>query len=702
MSFETGYAANEFELQEKLNAFIMSIDGWTKVSQIDTFDSVYFSSGEDGYKDIYIRIVAGLTEDPAPYGLSQKDLGDGYTGYVNFFVYQYFPDDGDGYDGYGQAGQYGPYLYWFNGENEYDLYHNRIMSDNNWKFVNHIANTNSPDEQQDIFEWYDGALNECDAEFDGKRYWYYWTNSSGFLRFDIASESADILWQSLSGQTIFSGLQYWVDPETRKEYVWYMKGDRYSSANMSNGEADPSIIASELKRWNVEEGVAQFGFSGPEWSGDRDFNYGSLIIGHNNLYCFRGNGYAEWAKYHIPSDTWVNLDDMPENFYMNDGVMWLDKKISEFNYHRIYWSSQNDQIIYYINIDENSGMPIGNWTSAGNVPVASTRGPKVFHNNRNRFFYHPGIGPNVRKLYYSDITSGILSWTGHNGGADYLPNISASNSTFTYMDGYLSKVKVSLEDRTQYWFIGNKDRILIVTKTDNEYNYCYAGTFSQYSPSVPHALTTADIYAGSSVEVPINVLKGEFEVGQRMFIADVTDRGGGWYKGELENIPRLFKAMEMFEISDVNPGISITISSLKNNYPSGSRIAYDPQPVGVTLGDLDRVQMLNCINTVNTIGSIDMAENIAKLQTVSDEIVNASGGASRRNTYALWPINIVNSDTDAASSGTEARGCLIGVFAVSNTGDLSSEDTIAVGSNSYMIFDVPGSSSFLYAFGPLT
>lgn len=713
MAFETGYAANEFELQQKLNAFIMSIDGWTKVSQISPCDAVYFSSGTDGFKDIYIRAVAGQTEDPIPFGGSQKDFGDGYVGYLNFFAYQYFPEDGDAYDGYGQAGQLGPLLYWFCGDDEYDVYHNRIATDGNyatWKWINYAGRKYPPGEDTDWWYYYAGALAHCNATFDGRRYWYYWAigggGGSAFFRFDLTREATDILINMVEGNKYFCGLAYWVDPDTRQEYIWYYKNDQTGAYNLDDGSADPVNTAAQLMRWDISAGVGQYGFSGPVWpdTGDRHADYGDLIWdGHNHLYVFRGTNKPHWAKYHIPSDTWTNLIDLPVNSYNKDSMCWLDKKISGFDYHRIYWPSYNNNRIYYINIDENNGMPVGGWSYINPPTTYVYQNSKLFHNRRNRFFFYPGYdATHGRELWYGDITAGTPSWVLNKSSSTYMPTDGTfSNSTFAYVDGYMSRVRTSLYDRTQYWFMGNKDRILVLTKADGIYSYCYMGTFSPYASTVPHALTTTDIYAGNNVEVSVNVLKGEFEVGQRMFIADVTDRGGGEYTGQLENITRLFKPMEMFEIAAVDPGVSITISSLKNNYPAGSRIAFDPQPVGISLEGLDRIQLLNHINTHSPIGSIDMGENIAKLQTVKDAIVNASGGDERRGTYALWPVNIINGGTDAASSGTEARGGLIGVFAVSSTGDLSSEDIITVGTNQYMVFEVASAATFLYAFGPI-
>lgn len=703
MAFQTGYAANEFELQQKLDAFILSISGWTKISQIDTFDSVYFSSGQDGLKDIYIRTRAGVVGDTPMYAGTQRDFGDGYSGYLNFFAYQYFPEGGDGYDGYGEAGKYGPALHWCVGRDYNVLYLNTIGIDDQWTYTNAISNLNPPGEPADYSGYAAQLMDYCGGDFDGNRYWYYHTASNGFFRFDVAREAAEVLIQAWEGNRVFGGIRCWVDPRNRKEYVWYMKESSGSANNLLDGSRSPQIPANQLQRWNVDAAVAEFGFSGPVWTTGANGSYGDLTSdGHDNLYCFYGSSSKEWAKYHIPTDTWVNLVDLPVNFGQLDSAEFLDKKISGFAHHRLYWANQTGGVIYYVNLDENSGMPVGSWQSAGSTPVYANIACSVFHNFNNMFYFYPGQGSNGRCLYRAPMEDGTLTWTLHKGSTTYLPTDGQTfNSTFAYLDEYKSRVRTSLRDVTQYWFMGNKERIMVLTKSDGKYSFCYVGSVKQHTLTTPFAITTSGISAGTDVVVPINIIRGEFSVGQQLFISDVTDEGGIEYTSTLENITRKYKATEVFTISDVDPGVSITISSINNNYPAGSKIAYDPQPVGVTLDGLDRIQMLNCINNVADTGSIDMAENMARLQTVEEDIVNASGGDERRGGYALWPVNAVNGGSDAGSSGTELRGSLIGVFAVSNTGDLSSEDTVTVGTNTYMVFDVPSGAGFAYAFGPI-
>lgn len=707
MSFETGYASNEFDLQQKLNAFILSIDGWTKISQPDVFDSVYFSAGTESINDIYIRTVAGLSEMASQYGGNQKDLGDGYVGFLNFFAYQYFPSDGDGYDGYGEAGKLGPLLYHLLGFDNYKLYSQRIAHASGANsHIDMVSDVVAGDSSGNRVQYYSMPMLYNNAAFDGKKYFYFWTTNSGFYRWDISKEYVDILIQQVEESINYVGLTCYTDPKTRKEYVWYLKDDG-DIGNRDDGTRDPISIGKQLQRWSVDAGVLETGFAGPPWpdTGNRESLGGDIIWdGHDHLYAFRGTDGSgttnDWAKYRISTDTWTLLVDLPTTQNSAEGMTWLDQRVSGFDYHRIYWVSNQTDTIYYINIDGDTGDPVGSWTSAGSTPAApGAYGSQVVHNNVNRWFY--SRGSSNRDLYYADIDEGTLSWTLES--STYFPNSSSRNNTLAYVDGYAARVRTSLYERTQYWFIGDADRIIVVSKDGNRYSFCYMGAINPYSSTALHAVTTAPVYAGLNVEIPLSIVKGEFEVGQKVSIADATETssGAGEITGEVENITRKFKPMEVMTTTNVVPGVSITVSQLKNSYPIGSRIAFDPQPVGITLNGIDKIQMLNTINTVNESGGWDMAENLAKLDTVSSAVVDASGNDARRNSYALWPIIILNTGNEAAFSGEELRGSLLGVFAVSSSGSIATGDTIIVGTNTYMVFEVDTSRSYLYVFGPV-
>jgi len=726
MAFETGSAANEFELQEKLNSFVLSISGWSKVSQSGDFDSVYFSQGEDGYKDIYIRSAGGQVEPP--YSGSQRDLGDGYTGYLNFFTYQFFPEGGDGYDGYGEAGKFGPMLIYgvgrFTNALYYQAFSQQGSGSSDARRWTRLRNINV--DVDGVSVGTDVSLI-MDPAWDGRDNLYYTTgNVASFSKYNFGGEFASVL---QFNPDISSGdaIVYYEDRVTRKRYIYMLVGGAPTTIRASTAEEQisPDFSGLQMRRWDLDDGVWEFGIEGIEWpsvSGSFDSSPGPFIWdGMDNLYLIRARSTTtDWARYNIPTDSWIIFTSespptnaphadyrspaLPAVAVTNQTLVWLDKNISGFSNHRLYTSitAGAASAVYYVDIDGDTKLPVGSWTSAGLTPTPLVDdGNFLLHNNRNRWYFYKGSTFTDLEVYSADMTDGTLSWSSID--ADYLPTPApgTNRTSAIYSDGYASRVRTSLYDSTTYWFFGSKDHITVVTKSDDKYSFCYMGAISPHASTSPAAKTVTDILPGTNEEIQITDIRGEFIIGQRMYISDVVDGGGGTETGDVENIPRNFMPTEFFTITDVSPGVSITVDQINNRYSAGSRIGLDPQPVGITMDGFDKIQMLNSINTFDSSGGFSMALNIAKLETVKESVVNASGGDARRNLYALWPINILNSEAnDTSLSGEEARGSLIGVFATSGTGTLVTEDTISVGENTYITFDVSTSKNFRYVFGP--
>lgn len=713
MTFETGLAANEFELQEKLNAFILSTDGWRKISQASEFESVYYSAGEDGYKDIYVKTRAGVTDIPTPAG-GQKDFGDGYSGYLNFFVYQFYPEGGDGYDGYGEAGKFGPYFAYGATSSE-TMYLQRVSvqssSNRKWGTAGGTGGMRTMLYGEDLPTGYSisDPFSEHSLVFDGGQYVYFY-GAAGYFAYDLGNEGSKILspYLSIGRSNDYGDLVYSVDAKTRKGYFWDSASTNDYTDNVGSF-MNPFFRAWGFRRWNIGSELTECGFNLPTWQEQAGSNYYSkysrlIWDGHNHLYMIRGENRdddtKEWAKYHIPTATWTILSPefpiaRPKNF------VWLDKRVSGFQYHRIYILTTSG--IYYINIDENSGITVGSWVYASANPDSVYDESQIFHNNRNRWYYfvYPSATTNSREMYMAEMTPGTLSWSLVD--SNYWPADASGDTAIMHLDGYTSRVRTSIKDATEYWFFGSRDHITVMTQADGESSYCYMGAIDSLAvtPISPHGTTTSRVYAGTSVEIPMSTQKGEFIIGNKMMIADVVDGGGGEQIGDVEGIARKFMPAEQFTIIHVNPGVSITADEIKQNYSAGSKVAYDPQPVGITLGNMNKIQMLNHINTIDDAASFDMAENIAYMVTVNNEIVNASGNDDRRNGIILWPVMVSKSGYTASFSGAEVRGVLRGMYAVSGTAGFSDGDTIVVGDNVFKIFDTNNAKGYMYAFGPI-
>lgn len=726
MAYETGYAANECELQEKVDVFLRGI-GWQVRTQIGTFDKVYYSTGEDGYNDIYIRSRAQVSQPlrgSPNAGGKQMDMGDGYSGYLNFFAYQYFPETADGYDGYGEAGLFGPRLYWFRGSSSDAVYYQNIFSQDignrKWKLIGYQTASLTRDKTS--------PMSYGRGAFDGVR--NYYSSASSVFRFnhyDIHNNTADFITETgPASPTSYPANLVWVlDKSTRKEYMYFTLS-AYGTHTIS--DIAPDIISADMRRIDLSTGMIQSGFNGPSQVWDFDVTYGykseyshMLWDGGNFMYCMRNQWPASnnIAKYAFETNQWNRLPDLPYNSETRNPLLFLDKSLTGAAHNRLYviLSAPIASTLFYLDLDDDSGDAIGIWTSLGAMPEQFNpfAGGVFTTNGMNRIYYIPGGSTN---FYYADFGASSLSW---NLESSYFPDVTQNYGDLFYTDGYASRVKTTIYGNTKYWFAGDKDHLIIVTRyvpsgrnaymaiegnapdlQDFSYKYdcCYVGGINPHSDVSTNAKTTSDIYSGSSVVIPIQLFKGEFQIGQKMFICNATGKDPVVISNDAEGSVKNFMAMEQFTITNVVPGVSITANALNGNYPSGSRIATDPQPVGVTFNGMDKIQMLNSINTVNDFGSTDMAENIASLVSASDDIVNASGNSSRNGSYSLWPLSIINEGLEAAYSGTEIRGKLIGMFAVSSNG-LNNEDIVKIGQNSYSVFNLDTARSYYFAIGPI-
>lgn len=728
MAFQTGFAANECELHEIIHAFLIDT-GWTLRAEIGPFDRVYYSQGEDGYNDIYIRCRAQLAQpwrSSENVGGRQFDIKDGYSGYVNFFAYQYFPETNDGYDGYGEAGLFGPRFYWFRGDSgggDDEVYYQHAFSQDSgnrkWKFIgSHV---------DDLPRDKTSPLANGRGAFDGTRYFYSLANTFfRFNQFDVHNDTCVHITESgPNSQNPPANLVWVYDKETRKAYMYYVVEGR---SGRGHGTAmDTGAIAGDMARIDLETGVMHMGFNGPTevWDLDGSNNYqmeGSHMTwdGGNYMYCVRNelNNRREVARYSFITNHWSRLPDLPADSDRHIPMIFVHKTLTNASYNRLYIPVSNSGWkLYYIDLDDNSGEAIGSWTSAGDLPVNffSLSG-LLCTNGMNRMYMAPGGGND--DLYYAKLTDGTLTW---NLESNYFPETVLDEGDFWYVDGYASRVRTTMYGNTKYWLVGSKDHLIVVTRPvpygrntfmDSEgtstelhnieykYDYCYVGGIDPYTSTSTNAKTTSDVFAGSSVVIPIQLFKGEFSVGQKMFICNATGKDPLVVSNDVEGSTKKFMAMEQFEITNVIPGVSITADSLNNNYPSGSRLAFDPQPVGITFNGMDKIQMLNHINTTNDAGSTDMSESIASLESASDEIVNASGADERRGSYSLWPVSIVNEGIEAAYSGSEVRGKLIGIFAVSSN-NISNEDVVTIGQNTYAVFNFDTSKGYYFAVGPI-
>jgi len=162
MAFQTGTVENSHSLVERIYGFLLE-NGWELRATLKSggfHDYVFYSSGEVGLDDIYIRVAAGES-DRQTGGDIQHPYEGGDTEYINAFAYQYFPETGtSGDDGYNELGRYGPVLY-------IAEYTGSALTGWIWEY-NLIKSTQTPRRRLAFDTDYTPGRRTC--TFDGKRF----------------------------------------------------------------------------------------------------------------------------------------------------------------------------------------------------------------------------------------------------------------------------------------------------------------------------------------------------------------------------------------------------------------------------------------------------------------------------------------------------------------------------------------------------
>jgi len=425
MTYQTGSATSSFDLFEQLDTFVQSLPGWQLWADIAEFDKVYFSSGEDGYNDIYIRIKAAADE-PFIYGLDQKPLtADGDTGFVNFFAYNYYPQGGDGYAGYGEIGILGPRFYHFSlnrlgsiggttkeptvsraaytnilsqkpgggfkGVGESELvpgggtsgygYSPSTLERKRWTNLSRVGNG--------VIKRFQGS----DAMgFDGRRYFY--TSTTGFggiKRYSISrfgggnegiagqGQGVGIFHNDLDTITSDAQSAYIVtaDPQTRHDILYFMGFD----ADWKSIDLDTGTISD---------------LTDPSYSDTSTSKTMMAWDGNDKVYHLKGSTSTEWAIYSISADLWTIVGTaLPANVKNTDDaqLVFVPHYISGAANNRLYHISGDN--LYYINLDNDNGFRLGGsavWTNAGSIlgglVNTSNPGARLWINKYGRMFIH--------------------------------------------------------------------------------------------------------------------------------------------------------------------------------------------------------------------------------------------------------------------------------------------------------------------------
>lgn len=691
MPFQTGTFTNSHELINKMIGFLVGI-GWSKHAVLqsdsaepDGYDIVFYSTGEDDNKDIYIRLAAGVGDKWTTTGDIQFPFDDGYNGYINGFAYQHFPSTGSSSeDGYNELGTYGPFLYNNSpddGDNyEYNMFNfgsynasrSRFLFDGATRSVN-----------------YNAVLGEPQV-FDGKSKLWQGDGTSFFLYVDLFDNTH-------TNRNVVD-LGSW--RMTHNPYIRNRDGDEFIYGNTSS-----STSGQRTQRYSV---------SGNNYQGlaDPPFNVTSTWLGacvagmkrkkflngqpmHRLLYWMAGrtasNGTNQWAYFDAENNEWSSLisPSLPftagTNSFRPD-IVYAPKEATGYEHDRLYMvRGSNGTEFVSIGIGDD-GYAFGSFTSHASTPTSQVTGHRLLYIGKALFFVPAGG-------WTSEPDSALYRWAVPENPTDsgswelinanfFIPDHDDYAPIFEVHYHLCNRARVTENATNTYWAFADKDRIIIVVKdAGGSYNYIYTGLFESYLSTA-----TADLIKAA----PANTYElrlddaSSFVVGNKYLLVDSTGNSGGYITGE-DMTSRLMAPSQVVTVLD-KIGNTLIVNRLNADYSVGAKLAEDPLPLMVRVHSIERAQTLNNISLDRANDYTDPPFQAYRMRPIVDSTFTQAGDISERSDETLlFPIVLYEPGLTNII-GNEARGQLKGVFATGTA--ISSEEDVAVGSDTYIAFDI--------------
>ena len=484
--------------------------------------------------------------------------------------------------------------------------------------------------------------------FDGHRYLYicdladtsralkrYSLQGKGGYQVGFSSYTTHIGVRNMPWYPIY--MEYFEDRRTREEYL-FVAGDietNFAKINLKSGLITYLASADWPDRWGTT------GLFTGGWYTQEQSARSACWNGGRYIYILRGGVYAggsydkfespDWGVYDIYNDTWRTTTDPedpefrgiprePVDYSLGGkkNLLFVNKALSGFEYDRIYLVGDNTGKLLYMELGDNGlphidgGYESGFWKEQGREvaaswPLTSYQG-YLFLSRSNRVFYGPtrqfGIINGIyetfpsspaRNLPYTDLKEeDSVHWEFTD--ECYFPQASGSlgESSYAYVDGYACRVRTSISSNTEYVFIADDDRIIVATKSDSEWSVAYMGAFESVHAETPYGELLEDVSSGFSKKIKLTNVSGTFEEGEEYFIMDSTGSSYNSYCEILDKTNTFVngEAVRVLKVEDN----TLTVS-LKADYKAGSKIALDPQPVGLFFWETEKFQTTNIYNS---------------------------------------------------------------------------------------------------------
>lgn len=710
MAFKTGTVTNSHQLVHEVLGVLTDI-GWKKHAVLqadaqdqDGYDIVFYSTGKNNDKDIYIRIAAGIGDTRTVTGDIQFPFDDGYNGYVNGFAYQYFPSNGtSGDDGYNELGYYGPILY----SNIDAITEVSTSFDDGDAFKTNLFNISPPNAPRatNIFDasvrsgTFDPNSAGAITTFDGKQGLYCGDNSSSITgKINIYDGSFTNISSAFTGyesprhvylKKWFSDGEFIYGPGFRSisnvRFFW----NRYSLQTDSHDvlSSPPSINFGNSSTWRS---VSQAGTMRKKFIDGQP--------GHRLIYVLAGwsnnntNSFANrWLYYNAETENWddnfatpnLPFAAMDNPSFGNSAMTFALKESTGYEHDRLYITRSDAERGFASIAIGDDGYSVGSWTVHANTPDVQRRGFHIRHSGK-AIFMTPGelVSVDNGAVYRwalpenpTDSGSWELIGTGFIEG-------NANNGHFFEIHNHLcNRVRLTENQTNTYWIFADLERIIVVVKTPGgDYNYIYTGLYDSYLLTDTVTLTQDANEGDFSLQVSN---ASTFKIGQKYLIVDSQGTGKKITGYDLST--RVLAPSEIFTVTNI-AGNTLITNRIVSDYKAGSKIAEDPLPLMVRVHSLERALTLNNVSLDRDDDYTDPPfQDYSIKPLVISSVSDVASNANRSGEIFLFPITLSNPGIDGVV-GNEIRGQLRGVFAT-GTG-VSSEDILKVGADDYIVFDI--------------
>lgn len=683
MAFKSGIVSNSHQLSQIIHA-VMREAGWSLRSGIesDGTDSVFYSDGEDGNQDIYLR-VAAKQSDIVANGDIQFPANDGYTGFVNFFAYQFFPENGAVADALNEIGRFGPILYLADDPN----------SSTNRRIEEYNMYSSTGAGRRRILREGVSCSGHLGETFDGHRYmWVNPQNSSDIITYIEMSREQGEVFSSNRNSTFLnfvstSGTNFVVSRKDKDELLlWAMKSGSNAGLATFNSVTEETIDANQ----------AAAVYALPPWGTTTSAGSGGWLIqgtrrnGKKYIYAGRGNDSTTWARYDIDENSWDTMSpSMPFDIDFGAHAVLVPKEGSGYSTDRLYvMRGESDVEFFSIALDD-AGDPSGSWSNHADIPFSVSTGNVLFYTGGDRIF--------LARQESDDLYYWTLPGTPTHGGSwatlsSWFAETNENNITVGVHNHLCSRARVDEFDGSKYWIFADKDRVIVVTQTEEsaitgDYHFAYAGLFESFAGDQRKAnLEDTATIGTTTLKVDDTSL---FKEGIQYRLVQLNDDNTTTYTafdGQERKIAHAeFVTVDSVQQHSVSPAQLQLSSPLNNTYTTGAKIGEELQPVCLSVDDMNRVMVLNNINTNSDDINNDppyqwytYRRPQISLRTVADRI----GGTN------AWPVLLAHSGAadNISITSKDARGKLKGVFFTS--GIVDNEESIEINGKRYVSFSI--------------